>query len=35
MTEYYYEVNLIDKKMLTKQARNFICSDEKKENIYF
>lgn len=35
MTEYYYEVNLIDEKMLIKQSRNFICSDEKQENIYF
>ncbi|PIE85343.1 hypothetical protein CSA08_02080 [Candidatus Gracilibacteria bacterium] len=34
-TEYYYEVGLIDKKMLTKGTRNFICSDKTGKNIYF
>lgn len=34
-TEYYYEAWLIDKKMLSKSSRNFICSDESWENIYF
>ncbi len=34
-TEYYYEVWLIDKKMLTKWTRNFICSDKTWKNIYF
>ena len=35
MLEYWYDSYLIDKKMLVPALRNFICSDEKKENIYF
>lgn len=35
MLEEYWEKGLIDGKMKAKGTRNFICSDEKKENIYF
>lgn len=35
MLEYYWDAWLIDAKMRAKATRNFICSDEKKENIYF
>lgn len=35
MLEEYWEKWLIDGKMKVKATRNFICSDEKKENIYF
>lgn len=35
MLEEYWEKWLIDGKMKAKGTRNFICSDEKKENIYF
>ncbi len=35
MLEHYYDVGLIDKKMRAVSTRNFVCNDEKKENIYF
>lgn len=35
MLEEYWEKWLIDSKMKAKWTRNFICSDEKKENIFF
>lgn len=35
MLEEYWEKWLIDGKMKAKWTRNFICSDEKKENIFF
>lgn len=35
MLEEYWDLWLIDAKMRVKSTRNFICSDEKKENIYF
>lgn len=35
MLEQYWDKWLIDSKMKVKWTRNFVCSDEKKENIYF
>lgn len=35
MLEEYWDKGLIDTKMRAKATRNFICSDEKKEHIYF
>lgn len=35
MLEEYWDKGLIDTKMRVKGTRNFVCSDEKKEHIYF
>ncbi len=35
MIDYYVENELLDSKMKKNMDRNFICSDEKKENLYF
>lgn len=34
MIEYYRDLGLIDSKMRAPMARNFICSDKEKKNIY-
>lgn len=33
--EHYYDVWLIDYKMKVQSTRNFVCSDKKKEKMYF
>lgn len=35
MLERYYEVGLIDNKMMVKWTRNFVCSTQDKKKVYF
>lgn len=33
--EYYWDINMVDKKMRASMSRNFICNDKEKKYIYF
>jgi len=35
MTEYYWDLGLIDEKMRVSATRNFICSNKEDSKIYF